>query len=389
MPEAAQPLPKCLINTTKQAEEEMQKIGVSREGINLMSSKLIFKVIKLEKLDIRAANILKQEMLSAGGEVALSRGVIDFSVKFTDILLAGTLKQYQTLIKKLKKQPFGLSQIGEDINLLLKNSQKKTNNKKTKIMGILNITPDSFSDGGKYLDVDKAVAHALEMQKQGADIIDIGGESTKPGSKSISWQEELNRVQPVIKKLSKKTKIKISIDTTKPHVAEECLKAGASIINDISGLKNPEMIKIAAKYKVPVIIMHMQGNPRNMQKKPKYNDVVAEIKGFFKNKIKLAKKAGIKNIIIDPGIGFGKNLEHNLKILKNLDEFSDLGYPILVGPSRKSFINNISGLPVEDRLEGTLASIAIAINNGADIIRVHDVMECKRAAKIADAIKNI
>lgn len=259
---------------------------------------------------------------------------------------------------------------------------------KTLIMGILNVTPDSFSDSNLFLDADKAIKHAKQMVKGGADIIDVGGESSRPGSEPVSEQEELRRVSQIIKKLKDEIKVPISIDTYKPKVAEKCIKLGANIINDINGLRNEEMVKIAAKYKVPVIIMHMKGSPKTMQKNPEYKDVVKEIKQFLAQQIKKAKKAGIKDIIIDPGIGFGKTTEHNLKILKNLDKFKELNCPILVGPSRKSFIGNITGLPVNERLEGTIAAISIAIMNGANIVRVHDVKECRRAVMVADAVRD-
>lgn len=256
-------------------------------------------------------------------------------------------------------------------------------------MGILNVTPDSFSDGGKFLDTEHAVAQAKQMIADGADIIDIGGESSRPGSEQVSEKEELRRVIPVVHRLLHEVNVPLSIDTTKPTVAEECLKAGVHLVNDITGLKNKKMISVVAKYNVPVIIMHMQGEPKTMQKNPIYNDVVKDIKRFFTQQIKEAKKKKIKTIILDPGMGFGKTTEHNLEILRRLHEFSTLKCPLLVGPSRKSFIGNISGLPVTDRLEGTLAAMSIAIMNGAHIIRVHDVRECKRAAQIADAIKNV
>ncbi len=258
---------------------------------------------------------------------------------------------------------------------------------KTLIMGILNVTPDSFSDGKLFFNPNKAVEHAKQMAKDGADIIDIGGESSRPGSEPVSKEEELRRVISIIKKLSKETNVPISIDTYKPKVAEECIKLGVSIINDINGLRDKKMINVAAKYKVPIIIMHMKGSPKTMQKNPEYSDVIKEIKQFLAKQIKEAKKAGIEDIIIDPGIGFGKTTEHNLTILKNLREFKELKCPILIGTSRKSFIGNITGLPVNERLEGTIAAVSIAIINGANIVRVHDVKECKRAVMVADAIR--
>lgn len=261
--------------------------------------------------------------------------------------------------------------------------------KRTVIMGVLNVTPDSFSDGGLFFDIEKAIGRAKEMIEEGADIIDIGGESTKPGSEEVFEEEELRRVIPVIEQLVKEVTVPISIDTYKPKVAQEALTRGVSILNDITGLRNDELIKIAAQYKVPVVIMHMKGTPKDMQKNPVYEDVVEEIREFFKERIKAASAAGITDIILDPGIGFGKTTEHNLQILKRLHEFEELGYPILIGTSRKSFIGAITGLPAQERLEGTLASTVIAAMNGASFVRVHDVKECKKALQIADAIKYI
>ena len=258
---------------------------------------------------------------------------------------------------------------------------------KTIIMGILNVTPDSFSDGGLFYNTDKAVEHAEQMVKDGAQIIDVGGESTRPGSAPISLKEELKRVKPVIKRLLREADVPVSIDTYKPEIAGECLKLGVHMVNDITGLTNENMLRIVKKYRVPVILMHMKGKPKTMQKNPHYKDVVDDIKQFLKNRIAKAGKAGIKDVIIDPGIGFGKTTEHNLQILKRLSEFKELKCPILVGPSRKSFIGNIIGMPPNERLEGTLAAVAIAIMNGANIVRVHDVKECKRAVQIADAIR--
>ncbi len=259
----------------------------------------------------------------------------------------------------------------------------------TLIMGILNVTPDSFSDGGMFADVDSAVAHAKKMVADGADIIDVGGESSRPGSAPLSERQELARVLPVVSRLIKEVSAPISIDTYKPGVAEACLKAGAHLLNDITGLTNPQMIQVAARYHVPVVAMHMKGTPKTMQENPVYQDVVREIKAFFKERITAARKAGIEDIIIDPGIGFGKTLEHNLCILKNLGELKSLGCPILVGPSRKAFIGAITGAPVTERLSGSLAAVVVSIMNGAHIVRVHDVRECSQAIHVVDAIRGV
>lgn len=258
---------------------------------------------------------------------------------------------------------------------------------KTHIMGVLNCTPDSFYDGNKYLSTEKAIAHAEKMIEEGADIIDIGGESTRPGSEPVSEEEELTRVIPVIRELREKNKeISISIDSYKPTVIEQAIKSGATMVNEITGLQNDDICKIAARYQVPVIIMHMLGTPKNMQQNPQYNDVIKDIMVFLKQQIKKAESYGIRYIILDPGIGFGKTLQHNLEILKRLSEFKVLNKPILIGASRKSFINMIRPTPVEDRLEGTLAAHAVAVMNGANIIRVHDVKEHKKMLVVLDAI---
>ena len=263
---------------------------------------------------------------------------------------------------------------------------------KTLIMGIVNVTPDSFSDGGLYYEKKTAINHTKKLIESGADIIDIGGESTRPGAEPVSEKDEISRILPVIKKIRTiSSSILISIDTTKSNVAKSALEAGANIINDISGLtKDSSMVNVAAEFQVPIVIMHMQGNPRNMQKKPFYKDIILEISTFFKNQIELALNAGInkKNIILDPGIGFGKSVSHNFKLIKYLNKFCDYGFPILIGPSRKSFLGITLDLPVEDRFEGTSAVITAGILNGAKIVRVHNVKRIKRVAIIADKIRS-
>ena len=257
------------------------------------------------------------------------------------------------------------------------------------IMGILNVTPDSFSDGGLYINIEKAVQRAKQMVEEGADIIDVGGESSRPGSDRVSEQEELRRVLPVIERLVKEINVPVSIDTYKSKVAEECLKRGVHIVNDISGLRDLEMLKLVKKHDVPVIIMHMLGTPKNMQEEINYSDVVEEIKSFFENKIGMCKNKGVTKLILDPGIGFGKTVEHNLKIIKYLNEFKKLNYPLLIGNSRKSFIGKLTGAKVDERLPGTLSADLLAIQNGADIIRVHSVREAKQSLQIYGAINNV
>jgi dihydropteroate synthase len=262
---------------------------------------------------------------------------------------------------------------------------------RTYLMGILNITPDSFSDGGIYLSKTAAVVHALRMQEEGADIIDIGGESTRPGAEKVSMREERKRVIPVIEELSRKLKIPMSIDTYKSPVAEAALSAGASMVNDISGLRfDKRMPEVVFRYDVPVVIMHIRGTPKNMQNNPSYQALIPEIMEYFREGIEIARNAGISDgkIILDPGIGFGKTVQHNLEIIRRLNEFSGFEKPLLFGPSRKSFIGRVLGdLPVTDRLEGTAAAVAVGVFNGANIIRVHDVQAMKRVVEVVDRIK--
>ena len=265
--------------------------------------------------------------------------------------------------------------------------------RETLVMGIINVTPDSFSDGGKFFSPEVAINHASKLVSQGADIIDIGGESTRPGAEQVPELEELKRVIPVIEKIrTDNPTILISIDTTKASVAKHAVEAGADIINDVSGLSfDNNMIGIVERFNVHVVIMHMKGNPQNMQLNPKYKDIVNEILDFFKIKIKIAIQSGINRsmIILDPGIGFGKTVDHNFELLSRLNEFNVLELPIMIGPSRKSFIGITLDLPPEDRLEGTAAAVSAGVMNGASIVRVHDVKSMKRVVKIIEKVRNV
>lgn len=257
-------------------------------------------------------------------------------------------------------------------------------------MGILNLTPDSFSDGGRFNTTDKALARAMEMIEQGADIIDIGGESTRPGAVKVPIEEEVLRVVPVIETLAKKSNIPISIDTYKSPVAQKALEAGASIVNDISGLRfDPNMAGVVAQFKAGLVLMHIKGTPENMQKDPQYNELLSEIGSYLKVSIGIALDAGVESsaIAIDPGIGFGKTVKHNLSLIKNLGYFKSLGCPIVIGASRKSFIGKLNNeIPADNRLPGSLAAAVLAVQNGASIIRCHDITETRQALKVAKAI---
>jgi dihydropteroate synthase len=260
---------------------------------------------------------------------------------------------------------------------------------RTHVMGILNVTPDSFSDGGRYFDIEQAIVHGQKLAEDGADFIDVGGESTRPGSVPVSIEEEIRRVIPVIESLAKKISVPISIDTCKSDVAEAALQAGAAIINDISAMTfDMKMPLVAVKHQASVVLMHIQGTPKTMQMNPSYKNVTEEVKQFLQERAEAARKAGIAQIMIDPGIGFGKKFDHNIQLLRELRSFTSLDYPLLVGVSRKAFLGAIMNLPPNDRVEGTAAAVTASILNGANIIRVHDVKEMKRAALVSDALKS-
>jgi dihydropteroate synthase len=260
---------------------------------------------------------------------------------------------------------------------------------RTLVMGILNVTPDSFSDGGRFLDRAAAVAHATRMVDDGADILDVGGESTRPGSTAVSVDEELERVRPVIERLAElHPAIPISIDTRKASVAAEAIAAGATIVNDVSGGADPDMFDVVRERDAAVVLMHMRGEPTTMQEAPRYDDVVGEVHEYLRQRIETAERAGIdpERIVIDPGVGFGKDLGHNLELMRRVNVLLDLRRPVLVGPSRKRFLGTILDVPEDDRVEGTIGAVVWLVSRGAHLVRVHDVKEVVRAVRVADAI---
>ncbi|MCX5710606.1 MAG: dihydropteroate synthase [Candidatus Omnitrophica bacterium] len=382
----------------KNLKKLMQEIRVDSYGVGIMLPKANHYLVRLNKVSNISANILKQEMLSLGGDVAVSRGALTGSVKKTDCLLMGTLSQFDRLNNKLAAQPFGLNRLAESLrssftryereDFILDLGRYRLNlGVRTHIMGILNITPDSFSGDG-LLHKDCALKYAGQLIRDGADIIDVGGESTRPGARPVSLKEELGRVIPVIKLLSKKIKVPISVDTVKPQVAEQALDNGAVIVNDITGLKDPKMVKEIARKRAAVVIMHMKGTPRSMQKNTVYVSLLDEIIEYLGERIDRATSVGIspEKIIVDPGLGFAKSAEQNLEILNNLRDLKVLGQPILVGPSRKSFIGKLLKTAPQERIFGTVAASVIAAGNGAKIIRTHDCLAVKQALKVGDGI---
>ena len=393
------------IRNDSQAQAELKKINVSSGGIESMYAKMNGLCLKLENVPLAAANILKQEMLSLGGDAAVARGVVNGTVPLSEVILMGNEQKLLRLAEKLVwQQYFTLPAIRKDILRLLKNYQGKEISKRefcgktidlsqTQIMGILNITPDSFSDGEKFLDKDAAVKQALIMIDEGAAIIDIGGESTRPGAAEVSAGEELERVIDVIREIRQESDILISIDTTKAEVARGAMKAGADMINDISALRfDQEMIEVMKEYpESGVILMHMLGIPRTMQQKPVYEDTIREILEFLQERIEYAENNSIcrERIMIDPGIGFGKRQSDNLLILQRLAEFHCLNCPVVLGTSRKSFINQIYESKSDEREAGTLAGTALGHTAGVQIIRVHEVKQSKRLLQVMQAVKDV
>lgn len=389
------------INNFNEAVTLFNKIGVDPYGINAMAPKTRHINILLTAQPCKIANILKQEMLSLGADAAVARGSVSCSVKATDVLLMGTVKQIRALAAKIQKQPFGLDSISLDLPTLLDRMAQdryilKTSRReivlgeRTLIMGVLNVTPDSFSDGNLYLDRQKAIERGLQMADEGADIIDIGGESTRPGSQSVATRREIARVVPVVESLAKKLSIPISVDTTKSTVARKTLAVGAEIINDISALSDDnKMTSVVKEASAALILMHRRGKPENMQTgNLVYDDLMGEIIAYLQKALQKAVAAGIdrNQIVADPGIGFGKTYEDNCKILNKLEELKVLGLPVLLGTSRKAFIGKITGGEPVQRMEGTAATVAAAIMNGCHIVRVHDVAAMKKVAAMTDAI---
>ena len=394
------------IKNPKEIKQIMLGIGVDPYGIKIMLPKAVSYLLRLNSVSNITANILKQEMLSLGADVAVSRNALTGKTKKTDCLLMGNLSQMFRLKHKLNKQPFGLAKISHDLTDVLKNYQLEKFNfivpgfninlgSRAHIVGIVNITPDSFSGDGLYkkplafsLQLSYILKYVEKLIKDGADILDIGGESSRPGAKPISLREEVNRVIPVIKAIRKRFHVPISIDTYKEGVAKQALDNGACIVNDISGLRDKKMINLIAQYNAGVVIMHMRGMPFDMQKNTQYGSLIDEVILYLNNMLDNAQAAGIKSnkIIIDPGIGFGKTAKHNLEILNRLREFKVLGKAIMVGPSRKSFICKVLKRKAQETVFGTVSACVLALKNGANLVRVHDVKEVKQALKIFDAV---
>jgi len=368
-----------------QSKKYLKELGVEGAGIGIMSKKMELYFFKINDMRTVALNILKQDALSIGAELAVPSGVITHKNSHYDALLIANKKQIEILSSKEMAQPFGL----KDFALQLK-AYLNTKSFPPKIMGVINVNNDSFYMGSRFQSK-QAFHKIMEMIEQGADIIDIGAVSTRPNAPLVSIEEEFKRIVPICDAIQKERlyeKVSFSIDSTSIKVIRYALSSGFTIINDITGASNQEIIELALLHKAKLCIMHMQGTPQTMQTNPQYIDVVAQISDFFERRIEICKNFGLRreNIILDVGIGFGKRLEHNIELIKNMQEFQKFGCEILIGASRKSMIDHIILTPIEERLAGTLTIHLKALDNGANILRCHDVAQHKQALEVYKAL---
>jgi len=375
------------IENIKDKKEFLKKLNVHGGGVSIMAKKMELLYFFIKDLKTPAANILKQDALSIGAELATPSGVITCEKEFYDCLLVGTSKHMEILSRKELAQPFGLKKVAVELQKFLKSKEYKT-----KIMGIINANDDSFFSGSRF-QADDAIVEIKQMIESGADIIDIGAVSSRPNADVVSEDEELERIQPicdVIKAEKLYEQVSFSIDSYTPKVIEYALKSGFNLVNDITGASNDEVVKLAVEYKAKLCIMHMQGTPQTMQNSPEYSDVMVEVSDFFEECIAKCEALGLsrEDIILDVGIGFGKSLEHNLTLIKNMRHFKKFGSEVLVGASRKSMIDKIVPTPTEERLAGTLVIHIKAVENGASIVRCHDVKEHRQALAVLDALSS-
>ena len=362
-----------------------EKLGCDKTGCKILSKKSDIHTLYIKDIHFGAANILKQDALSIGADLAVPSGVIIGKEKYVDAILLGNTKHFETLSRKESAQPFGLKTLAKELKNFI-----KQRNYATKIMGVINANEDSFYKKSRFNETN-AVLTIESMIHDGADIIDIGGVSSRPGSVSVTEDEELKRIKPICDLIHQQNfhnKVDFSIDSYQPKVIDYALNKGFNIVNDITGLTDDNVAKVTSNYDAQLVIMHMQKNPIDMQNEPKYENVMLEISDFFDRQIKKAHDFGIKKIVLDVGIGFGKTLDHNLALLNNLEHFKKFGHELLIGASRKSMINNIVTSSIEERLPGTLAIHLESLKKGASIVRCHDVKEHYQAIKVQEAILN-
>jgi dihydropteroate synthase len=369
------------------AKRYLEALGADSGGVKILSTKMDLHLYYIKNLHVGAANILKQDALSIGADLAVPKGTVTAMTKHVDAILMATHKQVKELSRKELAQPFGLKNLA---NELAKHAKGHIPGP-TQIMGVVNANDDSFYSGSRF--TGKAAVETIEqMIADGADIIDIGAVSSRPGSEPVSEDEELERIKPIIDAVYEQKLYEqagFSADTYMPKVAEYALKHGFKIINDITGLANDEVCRLCGEFDATAVMMHMQGTPQTMQAKPQYESLLTEITEFFEGRLEKAEKFGIKDIVLDVGIGFGKTLDHNLQLIAHMEHFLKLGHPLLIGASRKSMIDKIIPTPTEARLPGTLAIHMKAVEKGAEIVRCHDVKAHKQAFAVAEAIASV
>lgn len=373
------------LSNTIDLHRELKSLGVDGGGVSILADKAQLHLIRIRDLHVGAANILKQDALSIGADLAVPRGTVTASTPRVDVVLIATERQLQALVKKEKVQPFGLKQLSVELESFCRIKRDDT----ISVMGILNANDDSFHHASRFQG-SHAIARIEAMISEGADIIDIGGVSSRPGSVTVSAEEEFERVAPIINALYEQRlyeKTKFSLDSYEPSVIHYALERGFHIINDITGLANDEVARLCGSYGATAVIMHMQGTPETMQENPRYSSVISEVEEFFRQRIEKGETFGIKNMILDCGIGFGKRLEENCALIAHQSHFLRLGKKLLVGASRKSMINAISPSESDERLAGTLAIHLKAIEEGVSIVRVHDVKEHTQAIKVWKALR--
>lgn len=382
--------------------QEIARTESDPEGVGIMTRKgRIFPVV-VDGVSLKASPLLKQELLAVGADAAHARGIADHSATESRVLLLATWGQYQRILPKLRRQPFRLRQLADEVESALRHYTSRAPRTvpgahrnlvigdRTLVMGVLNVTPDSFSDGGRFVASDAAIARAREMVSEGAAIIDIGGESTRPGADPVPWEEEWRRVGPVLKAFAPSSPVPISIDTRSPEIARRALAAGADWVNDVSGLSDPEMRADVAASGASAVVMHMRGTPSTMASLAQYRDVRGEVFQELSEATARAEAGGIPSgrILVDPGLGFAKTAPQSMELLAHVGELRSLGYPIVVGASRKSMLGAVlDGAGPSERLEGSLAAAVVAALQGAQIVRAHDVGPTVRALRVADAAR--
>jgi dihydropteroate synthase len=391
------------VDDLAEVARELERTDSDPEGVALIARKGRTLLVRVSDVSLKASPLLKQELLALGGDAAHARGIADHSVARSVVVLAATVGQYQRLAGKLDRQPFHLAEVGHAVDLAIANYSHRAPRTvrgphrsvvlgdRPKTMGVVNVTPDSFSDGGRFLAPADALAHAESLVAEGADVVDVGAESTRPGAAEVSADAEWKRLDPVLTGLHARLRVPISVDTRHPEVARRAVDAGADWVNDVTGLRDPEMRRVVARSGAAVVVMHMRGEPATMQSDTGYSDVRDEVFGALANATEAAIADGVdpSRVLVDPGLGFGKTGAQSFELLEHVGEFRSLGFPVVVGASRKSFLGTATGgADACDRLEASVAAAVVAAVRGAELVRAHDVRPTVRALAVVAAARH-